>query len=95
MDDSDSERLRAEVDRLRTERDAALEQVRHLSRVNEREWAEHVELSGRAARAEAQVRAIEELCRAPVTYVVVTALRAALIKAARPSWVDRPLPEAS
>jgi hypothetical protein len=90
----DSERVRAEIDRLRAQRDAALAEVRQLSRVNEREWAAHLEVLDRMTRAEAKVRAVEDLCDTPVAYVVVTSLRAALAKADRLSGADPRLPQA-
>jgi hypothetical protein len=90
----DSERLRAEVDRLRTQRDAALAEVRRLSRVNEYEWQDHLATLDRMTRAEAKVRTVEELCDTPVAYVVVTALRAALAKADRLSRTDPRLSQA-
>jgi hypothetical protein len=76
--DDDGERLRAELADLRTQRDAALAEVRHLSRVNEREWADYLAMFHRMTRAEAKVRAVEDLCAEPVGYVVVLSLRAAL-----------------
>ena len=86
-------RLVAQVRRLELQRDAALAEVRHLSRVNEREWADYLRTSERLSCAEAQVRAVEALCAPPVGEVAVLSIRAALATAARRASAHR-LPDA-
>jgi hypothetical protein len=87
--------LGAEVEHLRRQRDTALAEVRRLSRVHDREWADHVELTQRMRRAEAQVHAVEALCAPPVDYVVVLSIRAALATAARRAENAWRLPDVS